>query len=183
MRYLLALALLLPLAAQASTSEAVSEISKPLNHYGNQAARTMGQWKDSAEAFLGMEVETVASYPCSTPSFFMLKQQHNVYDQSQWLLKGSFPMPNAGFKYRFTMTGVQAPQAFATLQIGQPVTAQYRQQPAAAPLQVVEKLQLPQNIAQIRIRVEGLAPQAQEFTCDITPPQMQPMQPAPLPPQ
>jgi hypothetical protein len=154
----------------------MQENLRPLDNMGKRMGRTMDKWENSAEDYLGMGDEAAESFMCSDPGFFVIRQEDASSGEQSWVLKGTLHVPAAGFMYRYSFLGVRGPEAFTQLQVGQPITPRYRQQPSNAPMHVVKPLALPPGIGLLHIRVTGGGGAQQNVRCDLTsikPPQGQ----------
>lgn len=128
-----------------------------------------------AETF-GLGDKAEAFFNCSDPAFFVVRDENQITGTKHLELKGTINTPQPGFGYRFQFVGVEAPQAYAVLSVGQQLSSDKRfgrGLPKMSQLQVVQKFQVPENVTLLRFRVEGLTPMPTEFTCDISQPQPQ----------
>lgn len=120
---------------------------------------------------LGLGDKAEAFFNCSDPSFFVVRDENQLTGEKHLELKGTINAPQPGFNYRFEFVGVEAPQAYAIISVGQQLSSDRRfgrSTPKVEQLQVVQKFRVPENVTMLRFRVEGLTPQPTEFYCDIT---------------
>lgn len=127
---------------------------------------------------MGLGDEATASYSCTDPAFFVLRNEAQITDKTYLQLKGTISTPQQGYSYRFQFVTVDGPQAYAILSLGQTLgnaaaanKSYGRGLPSIQQVQVDQKFNVPATVGLLRIRVEGLTPMPSEFTCDITQPQ------------
>lgn len=140
----------------------------PLKRTGRSVGNTLDQWTGEAQDYVGVAPENTDSFMCSDPGFFVIKQESQIRDSTVWILKGVLHVPAAGYAYQFKVLGARGPEFFTQLQVGQPITPQYRAQNPSSPLQVVQKLQIPNGVGLLHIMVSGGSRGSQEIRCDIT---------------
>lgn len=105
---------------------------------------------------------------CSDSAFFVIREERATDGEQWYRLQGTAQTPQRGFAYQFQFVSVAPPHAYAVISAGQPVTGG-RGLPALGTLQVDQKFRLPEKVGLLHLRLEGLAQNPREITCDLTP--------------